>query len=71
MNSQIGANKMMQINPNRIELNKIISDHNLELQTVNTFSSNEIFKNGDKILQVIFAPCGSYRKVFINFEIKC
>lgn len=62
---------MIQINPTNKDLDQIISDHKLQLQTVNTFSSNEIFKNGDKLLQVIFAPCGSYRKVFINFEIKC
>lgn len=61
---------MLQINPTRKELDQIIRDHKLEIQTVNTFSSNEIFKKDDKILQVIFAPCGSYRKVFINFEIK-
>ena len=59
---------MIKINPTKMELDKIISDHNLELQTVNTFSSNEFFKNGNKLLQVIFAPCGSYRKVFINFK---
>lgn len=62
---------MKQINPTRKELDKIINDHGLQLSTINTFSSNEIFKNGDKLLQVIFAPCGSYRKVFINFEVTC
>lgn len=61
---------MKQINPTRKELDQIINDHGLQLSTTNTFSSNEIFKNGDKFLQVIFAPCGSCREVFINFEIK-
>lgn len=60
---------MKQINPTREELNQLINDHDLQLITNNTFSSNEIFKNDNKLLQVIFAPCGSYRKVFINFEI--
>jgi hypothetical protein len=61
---------MKQINPTNKELNQLIEDHNLQLITNSTPSSNEFFKNGDKLLQVIFAPCGSYRKVFINFEIK-
>lgn len=60
---------MIKINPTNKELNQLIKDHDLQLITNNTFSSNEFFKNGDKLLQVIFAPCGSYRKVFINFEI--
>lgn len=58
---------MKQINPTRKELDQIINDHNLQLTTSNTFSNNETFKNGDKLLNVVFAPCGSYRKVFINF----
>ena len=63
------VNIMKQINPTNKELDQIINDHKLQLSTINTFSSNGFFKNGNKLLQVIFAPCGSYRKVFINFEI--
>lgn len=62
---------MKQINPTNKELDQIINDHKLQLSTANTFSSNEFFKNEDKLLQIIFSPCGSYRKVFINFEITC
>jgi len=60
---------MIKINPTNKELNQLIEDHDLQLIINNTPSSNEFFKNGNKLLQVIFAPCGSYRKVFINFEI--
>lgn len=62
---------MKQINPTRKELDQIINDHGLRLSMINTFSSNEVFKNGDKLLHVVFSPCGSYRKVFINFKINC